>query len=87
MSGKTKPQSTDAPIETTEPTTPTVAHTTKIVRVAGQDFSVPATDDNEAIRQQLIAMEFGVKDATIKQTKDADGRVIVEFIKKVGTKG
>lgn len=64
-----------------------VVHTTKIIRVAGQDFTVPATDDNESIRQQLIAMEFGVKDATIKETKDAEGRVIVEFIKKVGTKG
>jgi Fe2+ transport system protein FeoA len=60
---------------------------TKIVIVAGSRFSVPAETDNEAVRQQLLAMGFAdVASATIK-TGDEGGQATVEFVKKAGTKG
>lgn len=60
---------------------------TKIVIVAGQEFSVPAATDNEAIRQQLLSMGFAdVGTAEIKKGKRGDQET-VEFIKKAGTKG
>ena len=75
-------------LATTEPTTPTIVHTTKIVRVAGQDFTVDAAADNEAIRQQLAAQGFtDVTNAKIKETKNEQGQVVVEFVKQIGTKG
>ena len=65
--------------------------TTKIVIVAGQEFSVPAETDNEAIRTQLTGMGFAdVASATIqtgKKTVDGTEYPTVEFIKKAGTKG
>lgn len=64
---------------------------TKIVIVAGQEFSVPADTDNEAIRQQLTQMGFAdVASATIqKGTREIDGvkHETIEFVKKAGTKG
>lgn len=64
---------------------------TKIVIVAGQEFSVPAETDNEAIRQQLTSMGFAdVASATVQKGTRALGeeRVeTVEFVKKAGTKG
>jgi hypothetical protein len=69
----------------------TTQATTKIVIVAGQEFSVPANTDNEAIRQQLTSMGFAdVASATIqKGTRDVDGvkTETIEFVKKAGTKG
>lgn len=60
---------------------------TKIVIVAGQEFSVPAETDNEAIRQQLLSMGFAdVASATIQQGT-RDGTATIEFVKKAGTKG
>jgi hypothetical protein len=60
---------------------------TKIVIVAGQEFSVPATTSNGAIREQLKQMGFAdVANATI-QTGTKDGIPTVEFVKKAGTKG
>ncbi|MBK8200247.1 MAG: hypothetical protein IPK75_18020 [Acidobacteria bacterium] len=60
---------------------------TKIVIVAGQEFSVPAATDNEAIRQQLLAMGFtDVAGATV-QKGARDGTETVEFVKRAGTKG
>jgi len=65
-----------------------VVHTTKIVRVAGQDFQVDAAADNEAIRQQLAAQGFtDVANAKIKETTNEQGQLIVEFVKQIGTKG
>lgn len=65
--------------------------TTKIVIVAGQEFSVPAGTDNEAIRTQLAGMGFAdVASATIQpgKRKVGDEEVqTVEFVKKAGTKG
>lgn len=73
--------------ESTEPTN-AIVHTTKIVRVAGQDFTVDANADNEAIRQQLAAQGFtDVTNAKIKETKNEQGQVVVEFVKQIGTKG
>jgi hypothetical protein len=64
---------------------------TKIVIVAGQEFSVPADTDNEAIRQQLLAQGFAdVASATIQTGKKTVGGAeypTVEFVKKAGTKG
>lgn len=64
---------------------------TKIVIVAGQEFSVPAETDNEAVRQQLAGMGFAdVAAATIQKGKKAIDGVeyeTVEFVKKAGTKG
>lgn len=64
---------------------------TKIVIVAGQEFSVPASTDNEAIRAQLKSMGFAdVASATIKTGKRTVGGVetaTVEFVKQAGTKG
>lgn len=61
--------------------------TSKIVIVAGQQFSVPADTDNEAIRQQLIGMGFAdVQNATVKEGKQGETPTI-EFVKKAGTKG
>lgn len=72
---------------TTEPTTPD----TKIVIAAGTEFSVPATTDNEAIRQQLLTMGFAdVASATIQTGTKRVGDVTyptIEFVKKAGTKG
>jgi hypothetical protein len=60
---------------------------TKIVIVAGQQFSVPAETDNEAIRAQLIGMGFAdVQNATVKEGKQGETPT-VEFVKKAGTKG
>ena len=65
--------------------------TTKIVIVAGQEFSVPADTPNEAIRQQLTSMGFAdVASATIQtgtRTIDGTPTETIEFIKKAGTKG
>ena len=49
--------------------------TTKIVIVAGQEFSVPADTPNEAIRTQLTSMGFAdVASATIQTgTRTIDG--------------
>lgn len=69
----------------------TTPDATKIVIVSGQEFSVPAATDNEAIRTQLAGMGFAdVASATIsKGTRDVDGQKIetIEFVKKAGTKG
>jgi hypothetical protein len=75
-------------VETTEPTTPAIVHTTKIVRVAGQDFQVDVAADNEAIRQQLAAQGFtDVANAKIKESTNEQGQTVVEFVKQIGTKG
>lgn len=64
---------------------------TKIVIVAGQEFSVPAETDNEAIRTQLVSMGFtDVASATVQSgSRLVDGVQVptLEFIKKAGTKG
>ena len=64
---------------------------TKIVIVSGQEFSVPADTDNEAIRTQLTGMGFAdVASATIQTGKKTVGGVeyqTIEFVKKAGTKG
>lgn len=64
---------------------------TKIVIVAGQEFSVPSETDNEAIRQQLASMGFAdVASATVqrgKRTVAGEELETVEFVKKAGTKG
>jgi len=64
---------------------------TKIVIVSGQEFSVPAATDNEAIRTQLSGMGFAdVASATIqtgKRTVDGQEVQTIEFVKKAGTKG
>lgn len=69
----------------------TTPQATKIVIVAGQEFSVPAATDNEAIRTQLSGMGFtDVAAATIsKGTREVDGQKVetIEFVKKAGTKG
>lgn len=71
----------------TTPATPT----TKIIIVAGQEFSVPADTNNEDVRKQLSSMGFAdVASATIQTgSRVLDGQEIptVEFIKKAGTKG
>lgn len=63
----------------------------KIVIVSGQEFSVPAATDNEAIRTQLASIGFAdVAAATIqKGTRTVDGQEVetIEFVKKAGTKG
>jgi hypothetical protein len=68
-----------------------MAAATKIVIVAGQEFSVPAETDNEAIRSQLTTMGFAdVASATVQKgrRKVGDEEVeTVEFVKKAGTKG
>lgn len=65
----------------------TPATKTKIVIVAGQEFSVPAETENEAIKAQLLAMGFAdVASATI-QKGTRDGIETIEFVKKAGTKG
>lgn len=73
-------------------TTPTATTaTTKIIIVAGQEFQVDLSADNEAIRAQLTSQGFAdVAAATIqKGTTERDGTVYetVEFVKKAGTKG
>lgn len=64
---------------------------TKIVIVSGQEFSVPADTDNEAIRTQLTGMGFAdVASATIqtgKKTVEGVEYQTIEFVKKAGTKG
>ena len=59
---------------------------TKIVIVAGQEFSVPADTDNEAIRQQLLAQGFAdVEEATIqagKKTVDDLEYETIEFVRE-----
>lgn len=69
----------------------TTPEATKIVIVSGQEFSVPAATDNEAIRQQLSGMGFAdVAAATIQKGKrQVDGQEVetIEFVKKAGTKG
>lgn len=69
----------------------TTPQATKIVIVSGQEFSVPAATDNEAIRQQLAGMGFAdVAAATIskgKRTVDGQDVETIEFVKKAGTKG
>jgi len=64
---------------------------TKIVIVAGQEFSVSAETDNETIRQQLVSMGFAdVATAKIEEGKRTAGEqelITVEFVKKAGTKG
>lgn len=64
---------------------------TKIVIVSGQEFSVPADTDNEAIRKQLAGMGFAdVASATIqtgKRTVEGQEVQTIEFVKKAGTKG
>ena len=69
----------------------TTPEATKIVIVSGQEFSVPAATDNEAIRQQLSGMGFAdVAAATIQKGKrQIDGQEVetIEFVKKAGTKG
>jgi hypothetical protein len=64
---------------------------TKIVIVAGQEFSVPASTDNEAIRTHLASQGFAdVASATIQTGKRKVGEQevpTVEFVKKAGTKG
>lgn len=83
---ETSAESTE--LATTEPATPAIVHTTKIVRVAGQDFTVDAAADNEAIRQQLAAQGFtDVANAKIKESKNEQGQTVVEFVKQIGTKG
>lgn len=71
----------------TTPSTPA----TKIVIVSGQEFSVPADTDNEAIRKQLAGMGFAdVASATIqtgKRTVEGQDVQTIEFVKKAGTKG
>jgi hypothetical protein len=68
-----------------------MAAATKIVIVAGQEFSVPAETDNEAIRSQLAGMGFAdVASATIQKGKRKVGDEeleTIEFVKKAGTKG
>jgi hypothetical protein len=68
-----------------------MAAATKIVIVAGQEFSVPAETDNEAIRSQLTTMGFAdVASATVQKGKrkvDDEEFETVEFVKKAGTKG
>ena len=62
----------------------------KIVIVAGQEFSVAATTDNQAIREHLRQNFPDVASAEIKVGKrTVDGREVqtVEFVKKAGTKG
>jgi hypothetical protein len=65
--------------------------TTKIVIVAGQEFSVPAETDNDQIRQHLAANGYpDVANADIKlgkRTIDGVEHQTVEFAKKAGTKG
>lgn len=67
------------------------AATTKIVIVAGQEFSVPAETDNEAIRAHLKTSGFpDVAAATIQAgTRTVDGQEVttIEFVKRAGTKG
>lgn len=69
----------------------TTPQATKIVIVSGQEFSVPASTDNEAIRTQLSGMGFSdVAGATIqmgKRTVDGQEVQTIEFVKKAGTKG
>jgi len=70
----------------------TVSTESKIVIAAGTPFTVPASLDNEAIRQQLVSMGFAdVATATIQTggTREIDGVTYptVEFVKKAGTKG
>lgn len=69
-------------------TTPT---TSKIVIVSGQEFSVPAETDNEAIREHLKANGFpDVAAATIQTgTRTVEGveTQTIEFVKRAGTKG
>jgi hypothetical protein len=70
--------------------TTTTTPTTKIVIVAGQEFSVPADTDNEAIRQQLVANFPDVASAKIKEGTKQIGDVTyptIEFVKQAGTKG
>ena len=97
MSDKTNPPSVEAHAEPTEPTTTAAATPTiKLVRTPTQDYQFPSTattakeheTENNQIREQLVAMGFpDMKTAEIKQTIDKDGQVVVEFVKKVGTKG
>jgi hypothetical protein len=69
-------------------------HTTmadmKIAIVDGQEFSVPASIDDEALRNQLAATFPSVATASInKGTRRIDGvdYDTREFVKKAGTKG
>jgi hypothetical protein len=69
----------------------TTSAATKIVIASGQEFSVPADTDNEAIRKQLAGMGFAdVASATIQTGKRlVEGQDVqtIEFVKKAGTKG
>lgn len=62
----------------------------KYVIVAGQEFSVPAATDNEAIRETLKTNFPDVATAEIKIGKRTVGDQeveTVEFVKRAGTKG
>jgi len=64
--------------------------TDKIIIVSGQEFRVPATTDNEAIRTHLKPNFPDVGNATIQTgTRTIDGVAYetIEFVKKAGTKG
>ena len=69
----------------------TTTAATKIVIVSGQEFSVPADTDNEAIREHLKANGFpdvaAAQVQTGKRTVDGVEVQTIEFIKKAGTKG
>lgn len=59
----------------------------RIVRVDGQDFAADGYD-NEALRQYFIAQGYtDFKTAAIKETTNEHGQVVIEFVKKIGTKG
>lgn len=59
----------------------------RIVRVDGQDFAADGYD-NEALRQYFISQGYAdFKTAAIKETTNEQGQVVVEFVKKIGTKG
>lgn len=65
----------------------TTGTATKIVIVAGQEFSVPAETDNEQIRQQLVSMGFTDAAGATIQKGTREGVETIEFVKKAGTKG
>jgi hypothetical protein len=67
-----------------------MAAETKIVIVAGQEFSVPADAKVEDLRTHLTSMFPDVASATVqkgKRTIDGVEYETVEFVKKAGTKG
>lgn len=64
--------------------------TTKIVIVAGQEFSVPGDVTEKALRDHLAATFPDVANATVqKGSRTVDGVVYetIEFVKRAGTKG